>query len=255
MEIIKLNLGAGATRIPGFINVDMNPLSKADIAASIDDLPFEPESVQTLYASHVLEHYLKDGETADRNTRTLGLLGYWNGLLKQGGEVFIGVPDFGKLCKLFVENENTESVQESIVDAVFGGQRDRYDFHYSGFTRKNLERSLKIAGFDHVQTFEPFLNDETKHTINGTNISLNLRAVKQGAVNADFFVPPKVPEDEISVLRKAADERLSGMINLKKHVDYLESERNKLSDELVSLKKSPRLLIKALLRCVLGKKP
>lgn len=54
---MKLNLGSGLTKIPGFLNVDSNPLCKPDILADVEKkLPFEDSSVDEIRAYHIFEH-------------------------------------------------------------------------------------------------------------------------------------------------------------------------------------------------------
>ena len=53
---IRLNIGAGQTHIPGYINIDIS--SKADITLDLgtDKLPFEDDSVDVVFSYHTLEH-------------------------------------------------------------------------------------------------------------------------------------------------------------------------------------------------------
>lgn len=56
MKEIKINIGAGTTYIPGFVNIDIS--SKADITLDLnkDRLPFENDSVDLVFSYHTLEH-------------------------------------------------------------------------------------------------------------------------------------------------------------------------------------------------------
>ncbi len=55
---MKVNLGSGYRRHEGFVNVDADPLTKADYIADLekDPLPFEDSSVDYFMAHHILEH-------------------------------------------------------------------------------------------------------------------------------------------------------------------------------------------------------
>lgn len=57
---MKLNIGSGYTRIPGFVNVDDDPLVNPDYSLNLDDvnirLPFDDNSVSEIRAHHILEH-------------------------------------------------------------------------------------------------------------------------------------------------------------------------------------------------------
>lgn len=55
---MKINIGAGETRIDGFVTCDHDPLSNPDYLVDLekDTLPFPDNSVDTVIAHHVLEH-------------------------------------------------------------------------------------------------------------------------------------------------------------------------------------------------------
>ncbi|MBG9616686.1 class I SAM-dependent methyltransferase [Bacillus cereus] len=58
---IKLHIGCGRTILKGWVNLDIMPLEGVDIIADLNQckttpLPFEENSVDEFFASHVLEH-------------------------------------------------------------------------------------------------------------------------------------------------------------------------------------------------------
>lgn len=55
---MKINLGAGNSKIPDFINIDYDEKSNPDYCLDIekDKLPFEDNSVECVVAHHILEH-------------------------------------------------------------------------------------------------------------------------------------------------------------------------------------------------------
>jgi hypothetical protein len=55
---LKLHLGAGYKRIPGFVNVDFDPLCEPDMVLDIEkpSWPIEDDSVDQVVAHHLLEH-------------------------------------------------------------------------------------------------------------------------------------------------------------------------------------------------------
>lgn len=57
---MKLNIGSGYVKIPGFVNVDDDLLVNPDYVVNLDDvnicLPFEDNSVTEVRAHHILEH-------------------------------------------------------------------------------------------------------------------------------------------------------------------------------------------------------
>jgi SAM-dependent methyltransferase len=78
----KLNIGAGVTYIPGFINIDFD--QKADISIDLgkDKLPFETSSIDLIFSYHTLEH-IPD---------YLFALSEIYRVLKPGGIFLLGVP-------------------------------------------------------------------------------------------------------------------------------------------------------------------
>jgi predicted SAM-dependent methyltransferase len=61
---LKLNLGSGVKRIPGFLNVDYSSECSPDIVMNLEETPwsFETDSVSHIIMSHVREHL---GRTPD----------------------------------------------------------------------------------------------------------------------------------------------------------------------------------------------
>lgn len=55
---IRLDIGCGASKNPGFVGIDMLPLKGVDIVHDLEEFPWPlpDESVLTATASHVLEH-------------------------------------------------------------------------------------------------------------------------------------------------------------------------------------------------------
>jgi len=53
---VGLNIGAGHTYIPGFVNVDISERAEVTLDLSKDRLPFDDNSVDTVVSIHTLEH-------------------------------------------------------------------------------------------------------------------------------------------------------------------------------------------------------
>jgi SAM-dependent methyltransferase len=98
LRIRRLEIGPGLTRIPGFetLNVTWSPITDYVVDASAH-LPFDDNTFEVIYASHVLEHipwYLTDQ-----------VLREWCRILKHGGRLEVWVPDGLRICKALVDYE------------------------------------------------------------------------------------------------------------------------------------------------------
>jgi predicted SAM-dependent methyltransferase len=181
-DFAGLHLGSGNSRIEGFCNIDGNPLLQCDLVSGLEKLKLNSDSVDIIYASHVFEHIPRAGTTA--------VLKEWRRVLKPEGRLYLCVPDVEALFKIYLENlphYDTEAGR-SLVDVAcgiaYGGQVDRYDFHFYGYSFATLKALLESAGFKDVQRFS---SDDANfdlpidgHTaaISGVPISLNVRADK-----------------------------------------------------------------------------
>ncbi|MDP2946752.1 MAG: methyltransferase domain-containing protein [Nanoarchaeota archaeon] len=62
-QLVKLDIGCGKNKKEGYVGIDIDPETGADIIASALNLPFEDESVDEISSSHLVEHFsLKEAE-------------------------------------------------------------------------------------------------------------------------------------------------------------------------------------------------
>jgi len=176
---MKLHLGCGEKYIEGFIHVDLLEKSHIDYKLSIDNLNFaENDSVELIYASHVLEHF-------GRNDY-MRVLDEWYRVLRPSGMLRVAVPDFRSIILQYIENNNLQE----ILGLLIGGQKDIYGYHKMIFDEALLVESLKITGFNHIsrynwrdtehshiddysQAYLPHMEKEA-----GKLMSLNIEAIK-----------------------------------------------------------------------------
>src|SRR5438552_5349668 len=53
---LDLNIGAGHTYIPGFVNIDVDERADLALDLSVERLPFPDDSVRTVFSHSTLEH-------------------------------------------------------------------------------------------------------------------------------------------------------------------------------------------------------
>lgn len=134
---MNLVIGAGDRRIDGFKHHDVLPLPNLDYQCDFWDLPkhIEAGSCDSIQMTHVLEHF-----PMKRAVEALDLV---YGLLKDGGKLYIEVPNLYWHAQMILSNPR----DRQIIEYAYGGQKDEYDFHYNGFTPETLEEDLIGALF------------------------------------------------------------------------------------------------------------
>lgn len=89
---MRINLGCNEWNLEGFVNIDhvhQFPRIQPELVANALRLPFADETIDEIYAGHILEHFALD-ETP---------LCEWHRVLKPGGRITITVPDIEKGLK------------------------------------------------------------------------------------------------------------------------------------------------------------
>ena len=119
--MIRLNLGCNDLPMDGWTNIDSDIRVKPDLVADCLNLPYEDNSVDEIYAGHLLEHTTPEEEA----------LREWHRVLKVGGKITITVPDVEKLLKLF----NKKEIDLGLLNQVVFGANDRDEQnHHQIFT-------------------------------------------------------------------------------------------------------------------------
>jgi SAM-dependent methyltransferase len=175
---VYVNVGCGFITHPAFINVDALVARHIHFIRPIDDLkPFADGTINLVYASHCLEHF--------SHRQVNRVLTEWRRVLRPGGVLRIGVPDFDQIIALYeYAGRNVEVIQEYLM----GGQTYALNSHYTAFTRGSLTARLTEVGFREVRPWQretdelTSLPDCTGLTVELTGrvfpLSLNLEAVK-----------------------------------------------------------------------------
>lgn len=174
---VYVNIGCGVNTGPEFINVDAVPQAKTHIIADARRLPmFANNSVDLIYASHVIEHFPR--------SQVKSTLAEWLRILKPGGVLRFGVPDFDQLIRIYQKSGNDI---DSIVNQLMG-QDGEWDDHHTIWNRAYAEKILKEVGYAHVRAWDYTKADHHDFTdktsrmyeAGGEKIpfSLNLEAVK-----------------------------------------------------------------------------
>jgi len=174
----RLHIGSGNTYLPGWINVDVFSNIKADLYSSALALPYERESFDLIYSSHVLEHFTRHF--------VMAALTHWRDLLVPGGILRLAVPNFKTICEYYTKTLDLQSV----MGLLHGGQDSLFNVHQVSFDVFVLTKTLERVGFTEVRPWDWRKTDHADHDDysqaylphlqkeGGLHMSLNLEAVK-----------------------------------------------------------------------------
>lgn len=160
---VRLDLGAGSTRTPGFLSVDVRRDSNADIIADITNLPEAFfGKVDELRSRHALEHL------SYHNARKA--LENWHRVLKPNGKLTVIVPDLEFHARQYLgETMSSFSDQTQHAMAGFYGWSDPnrggqdWDIHRWGYSFHTLKALLEDIGYSDVQRILAGTDSEPWH--------------------------------------------------------------------------------------------
>jgi predicted SAM-dependent methyltransferase len=108
---MKLHLGCGDKHIKGYVNIDIRYLPGVDEVDNVARLrKYKTDSISVIYASHVLEHFGR--------WEYMDVLKRWYEILKPGGTLRLGVPDFGGIVDYYQKTKDLRVVS----GMLYGGQ-------------------------------------------------------------------------------------------------------------------------------------
>ena len=178
---MKINLGCGKRNFgKSWTHVDGGNHEHLH-SSNITDLPFDNNSVDLIYASHVLEYF--DREEASE------VLEEWKRTLTPKGPLRLAVPDFEAMARMYVE---TSTSLDKFLGPLYGrmDMGDEKIYHKTVYDEHSLKALLFKSGFrninlydwkdtehshvdDHSQAYLPHMDKE-----DGTLLSLNIQCEK-----------------------------------------------------------------------------
>jgi hypothetical protein len=151
--MIKLHLGCGTNKLPGWINIDAVKDCRPDVVHDISSpLPYGDLTVDEILAEDLLEHF-------DKYARYI-VFEQWVRVLKVGGKITLQVPNFKKiLFKYF------KFGFDNFVDFIFGENMLRSEVylghfgnHKWGYSEKSLQEFVKVFGIEPLKVKTVGLN-------------------------------------------------------------------------------------------------
>jgi predicted SAM-dependent methyltransferase len=139
----KINVGCGPTNFgPDWFHIgSAQHVQHHDINLEL----FENNTVDLIYASHLLEYF--DREQAKE------LLTRWFYKLVSGGTIRLSVPDFNVMSKLYQEDKiELKDILGPLYGKMYKGQELIY--HKTVFDYKELSELLREVGFENVKRYD-----------------------------------------------------------------------------------------------------
>ncbi|MDB5049669.1 MAG: hypothetical protein JWO30_2740 [Fibrobacteres bacterium] len=153
---IKLNLGCGGVPLPGYLNVDSNPESHADLITDIREIQnhVEPDTVSEAMLIHSLNYLnLWEARSLFRNLLTL---------MVPGGKLILETADLERVMEKVKSNIGGDFAQyiEGIrAFHAFGLEHmeKRISYYPNAFswTAWHLQRELRDAGYEGIRVLPP----------------------------------------------------------------------------------------------------
>ena len=147
----KINVGCGQDKRPGYLNIDVDPASRADILiVDNNDSVIPRNHFEEVLAHDVLEHIPR--------AKSLAALLDWADYLIDGGKLILQTSSILGVAEKLQQSKRYEQ-QHAWTVCLFGNQAHPGDFHLTGFTELTLKVHLLAAGFtiDHLALREDWL--------------------------------------------------------------------------------------------------
>ncbi len=120
-----LNLGCGNEFREGWINVDFKTTDDGVLAHDLNEpLPFESDSFDVVYHSHVLEHFPKQ--------RAASFVDECYRVLRPGGVIRVAVPDLEGIARLYLQ----------FLDKLRQG-KDEFEFNYDWMMLEMYDQAVR----------------------------------------------------------------------------------------------------------------
>lgn len=178
----KINMGCGWRNFgKEWIHIDGGDYDHLDYKSITNLSQFEDNSIDLIYASHVIEYF-------DRDEIKI-LLKEWKRILKTNGILRIAVPNFEVMSNLYLQKKIK---LEQILGPLYGKMKmgDNNVYHKTTYDFESLKNILEFCDFkniiiynwkntehstfdDHSQAYIPHMDKE-----NGILISLNVECQK-----------------------------------------------------------------------------
>lgn len=148
LDQVRLHLGCGWNKLPGWINIDLVG-GKTDLVWDLRrPLPFDRSSVDAVFLEHVFEHMAY--------SETLTVLGHLKTTLKPGGVLRVGVPDAGMYAKWYASDPESLRAERWGRATAMLALREVFQehAHVAAYDAETLILVLEAGGFPGAEVTE-----------------------------------------------------------------------------------------------------
>lgn len=138
---LRLYVGCGKRRLPGYLGIDIEHRAAADIVAPADRIPLQDGCAKEVLAVHLIEHLIP--------WEVPQTLAEWARLLAPGGLLVIEAPDLMKCCRNILEGRQGKKPNQLGLWGLYGQDtlRDERMLHKWAYTFGTLAPLVREAGF------------------------------------------------------------------------------------------------------------
>jgi predicted SAM-dependent methyltransferase len=142
--MLKLNVGCGANKLTGYVNVDIVKELNPDLIFDFTRTwPFADHTVDEVFMSHVIEHVAKEIH--------LSIFREAARVLKPEGQFILTYPEFSKCYENWAADYR--GMREFWEKTILGRGTTLYDCHRALMDTVEVTRLLTSAGFEIVTHF------------------------------------------------------------------------------------------------------
>ncbi|GIU68441.1 MAG: hypothetical protein KatS3mg093_328 [Candidatus Parcubacteria bacterium] len=148
---MKLHLGCGWRNFgKDWIHIDGGNYPHV-VYHDITKLPYNDNSADIIYASHVLQYF-------DRE-EVISVLNEWYRVLKPKGLLRVAVPDFESIANLYVQNKFPLKnflgpLYGKMEMGMRGGETGKIIYHKTVYDFQDLKTTLEKIGFKNVRRYD-----------------------------------------------------------------------------------------------------
>lgn len=172
-KIRKLHIW-GKQRVDGWEIINAVDAPYVDHIGNAADLSkFADETFESLYSSHVLEHF--DYLELEKVLRE------WKRVLLPGGKIYVSVHNLDTIASLLIKRKQSDMKgQLQLMRMIFGEPTEKDDCRYIGLNQTILSHFLHTSGFKNIQKVNNFglFTDMSQMKFDSVAISLNMTAIK-----------------------------------------------------------------------------